>query len=259
MGSSSTTWTAALIAGNFIGTDPSGVVDLGNGFGGIALSNSRNVVIGGPSAADGNVVSGNNGDGISLFNFSGLPGGNIVLGNFDRHRPDRQPAHPQQRQRGPRQRLGQPDRRDGGGPGEHDRLQRLQRGAGGLLDLLAGDRRQPDPRQLDLRQRRPRDRPRGQRRHVQRPVRLRLGAESAPELPGDRGGLPVARRHDDRGEPQQQAELHLLDRLLSQRRPRPERLLARGSGTSARRRSRPTPAAWRTSTSCSRESPRRAR
>ena len=70
-----------VIAGNFIGTDPLGVVDLGNGIGGIALFDSRNVLIGGPTAAEGNVVSGNNGIGISLFGFSGLPGGNRVLGN----------------------------------------------------------------------------------------------------------------------------------------------------------------------------------
>ncbi len=70
-----------VIAGNFIGTDPLGVIDLGNGSGGITLFNSRNVVIGGQTAAEGNVVSGNNGAGISLVGFSGLPGGNTVVGN----------------------------------------------------------------------------------------------------------------------------------------------------------------------------------
>ena len=71
-----------VIAGNFIGTDPLGVVDLGNGFGGIELFDSRNVVIGGQTAADGNVISGNNGVGINIFGFSGLPGGNTIQGNM---------------------------------------------------------------------------------------------------------------------------------------------------------------------------------
>jgi uncharacterized repeat protein (TIGR01451 family) len=71
-----------VIAGNFIGTDPLGVVDLGNGFGGITLFESRNVSIGGPTTAEGNVISGNNGVGINLSGFTGLPGGNTIQGNM---------------------------------------------------------------------------------------------------------------------------------------------------------------------------------
>ena len=71
----------AVIAGNFIGTDGLGVVDLGNGFGGVSLFDSRNVVIGGQTAAEGNLISGNNGGGINVFGFSGLPGGNTIQGN----------------------------------------------------------------------------------------------------------------------------------------------------------------------------------
>jgi len=59
------------IQGNYIGTDAAGNADLGNSFGGIDISQSANNSIGGSAAtlgcAPGNLISGNNGDGINIF------------------------------------------------------------------------------------------------------------------------------------------------------------------------------------------------
>jgi len=68
------------IAGNYIGTDATGSVDLGNGFSGIFIDGSANNVIGGGGAADRNVISGNNFDGVSLNGASSF--GNQILGNY---------------------------------------------------------------------------------------------------------------------------------------------------------------------------------
>jgi uncharacterized repeat protein (TIGR01451 family) len=70
------------IAGNFIGTDPSGTVAEGNQAGGILVNNSANVIIGGPTTAARNLISGNRNDGIDLVSTSGLPTSNAVLGNL---------------------------------------------------------------------------------------------------------------------------------------------------------------------------------
>ena len=69
-----------VIAGNYVGTDAGGMLDRGNGFSGIFIENSAGNTIGGPAAADRNVISGNNLDGVSING----PGstGNRVLGNF---------------------------------------------------------------------------------------------------------------------------------------------------------------------------------
>lgn len=64
-----------LIAGNFVGTDSSGTIDLGNSDDGIQVDGTGNL-IGGSSAADRNVLSGN-GYGICLFG-----GSNTVRGNY---------------------------------------------------------------------------------------------------------------------------------------------------------------------------------
>jgi hypothetical protein len=90
--------SAAVITGNFIGTDPTGSRPRGNNFG-VALpaggqhqmgslieeippGNSR---VGGTSPADRNVISGNSGFGVLLGGFDGGLGGtgdNLVQGNF---------------------------------------------------------------------------------------------------------------------------------------------------------------------------------
>ncbi|MDA1049118.1 MAG: right-handed parallel beta-helix repeat-containing protein [Planctomycetota bacterium] len=66
------------IAGNYIGTDPSGSVDHGNR-GGIVLRRASNNTIGGVWDGAGNVISGNDDDGIVITELSN---GNLVQGNF---------------------------------------------------------------------------------------------------------------------------------------------------------------------------------
>jgi titin len=65
-----------MIEGNYIGTDISGAAPLGNGRG-IAVTSSNNV-IGGTATGAGNVISGNQSDGIDLLTGSG----NLIEGNY---------------------------------------------------------------------------------------------------------------------------------------------------------------------------------
>jgi CSLREA domain-containing protein len=64
-------------AGNFIGTDVSGMLGLGNGGNGITCS-GFSASIGGPTAAEVNLISGNTGAGISFSNSNS----DLVLGNL---------------------------------------------------------------------------------------------------------------------------------------------------------------------------------
>jgi titin len=69
-----------LIEGNYIGTDLSGKVALGNGFAGISLSNAPANTIGGLAAGAGNVVSANGNSGITL---GGSPtAATVIQGNY---------------------------------------------------------------------------------------------------------------------------------------------------------------------------------
>ena len=69
------------IAGNFIGTDASGMLDEGNDISGIyVLNGASNTIIGGSTAADRNVLSGNGDDNISISGSAGT--GNIIIGNY---------------------------------------------------------------------------------------------------------------------------------------------------------------------------------
>jgi parallel beta-helix repeat protein len=69
------------IAGNYIGTDVTGLIDLGNGEDGVQLQNNAvNNTIGGLNAADRNVVSGNNNAGIAIDGVGSS--GNTLLGNY---------------------------------------------------------------------------------------------------------------------------------------------------------------------------------
>ena len=72
------------ITGNYIGTDPTGTLDLGNAGDGIVIAGSANNTIGGTTAALRNVISGNNGDGIEISNAAGIGSatGNVVWGNY---------------------------------------------------------------------------------------------------------------------------------------------------------------------------------
>ncbi len=70
--------TGNTIRGNHIGTDATGLVDLGNGEIGVLLSGSPNNVIGGTTTADRNVISGNNQHGVKVV----LADGNTIVGNY---------------------------------------------------------------------------------------------------------------------------------------------------------------------------------
>jgi uncharacterized repeat protein (TIGR01451 family) len=67
------------IQGDYIGTDVSGEIALGNSLSGIALSNAKGNTIGGLTAGSGNLISNNGQNGISFYNGSS---GNVVQGNL---------------------------------------------------------------------------------------------------------------------------------------------------------------------------------
>lgn len=72
--------TGNVVRGNFIGTNAAGNLDeqrLGNGDFGINIINASNNTIGGTTAAARNVISGNDGGGVSIGG-----SGNQVLGNY---------------------------------------------------------------------------------------------------------------------------------------------------------------------------------
>jgi CSLREA domain-containing protein len=73
--------TGNTIAGNFIGTDPSGTLDRGNRDSGVSMAGSgSNNTVGGTTPAVRNLISGNGHDGISIHNSPAT--GNQVLGNY---------------------------------------------------------------------------------------------------------------------------------------------------------------------------------
>jgi CSLREA domain-containing protein len=71
--------TANILQGNLIGTDASGMADLGNSGRGVSVSSGGNT-LGGTSAAARNIISGNDGHGILLLGSDAA--GNQVLGNY---------------------------------------------------------------------------------------------------------------------------------------------------------------------------------
>ena len=58
--------TGVSVQGNFIGTDASGMLDLGNAFDGIFVDNGSGNTIGGTAAGAGNVISGNGNSGVGF-------------------------------------------------------------------------------------------------------------------------------------------------------------------------------------------------
>lgn len=68
-----------VVAGNFVGTDPTGTLRRGNTLNGVLISDARNNIIGGTSPAARNVISGNGQSGVYLL---GNASGNIVSGNY---------------------------------------------------------------------------------------------------------------------------------------------------------------------------------
>jgi parallel beta-helix repeat protein len=69
------------VKGNYIGTDASGTAALPNGGGGVWIDNgAQNNTVGGSTAGDRNVISGNNGSGVWIGN--GGTNNNVVKGNY---------------------------------------------------------------------------------------------------------------------------------------------------------------------------------
>lgn len=68
-----------IVRGNYIGTDDTGAVDRGNSIDGI-LTSAGGVIIGGTNVGEGNLISGNAGDGIELTSVTAT--NNIILGNI---------------------------------------------------------------------------------------------------------------------------------------------------------------------------------
>ncbi|HEX7174437.1 MAG TPA: C25 family cysteine peptidase [Pyrinomonadaceae bacterium] len=68
------------VAGNFIGADSAGTADLGNAGSGVRVSAGSTNTVGGSAPADRNVISGNDGDGVTIAGAGAS--GNSVLGNF---------------------------------------------------------------------------------------------------------------------------------------------------------------------------------
>ncbi len=72
--------TGNIVAGNFIGTDVNGTLDLGNAGSGVAIDNAPNNIIGGSVASARNIISGNTADGIQISGTSAAA--NIIAGNY---------------------------------------------------------------------------------------------------------------------------------------------------------------------------------
>jgi streptogramin lyase len=75
--------TGNVVQGNKLGTDPTGSVAVGNGISGALLLDTSRNTIGGTTAAAGNLISGNNVDGIDVMSVSSaLPcSENVIEGN----------------------------------------------------------------------------------------------------------------------------------------------------------------------------------
>ena len=71
--------TGNKVVGNYVGTDASGTQDLGNSSDGVVIHDAPNNIIGGATAGERNVISGNNGDGVAIYDAGAT--GNRVLSN----------------------------------------------------------------------------------------------------------------------------------------------------------------------------------
>ena len=73
--------TGNVVSGNYIGTDPSGTVDLGNRRDGIRLEHgAQRNIIGGAQASERNIISGNDRSGVSVCLTDTMH--NVVIGNY---------------------------------------------------------------------------------------------------------------------------------------------------------------------------------
>jgi hypothetical protein len=72
--------TGSFVQGNYIGTDVTGAAALGNVGRGVSIDNSPGNMIGGSTSGAGNLISGNNDDGVFITGASATM--NVVQGNF---------------------------------------------------------------------------------------------------------------------------------------------------------------------------------
>ena len=72
--------TGNLVIGNYIGTDATGTVDVGNFFNGVFIDNAASNIVGGTGAGERNLISGNDEAGIEILGTGST--GNRVLGNW---------------------------------------------------------------------------------------------------------------------------------------------------------------------------------
>ena len=75
------TRAGAVVFGNFIGTDPSGTIPLGNFGRGVDIESVDGIVVGGTAAGEGNAIAFNVLSGIAVFTPSGSVSGNSIRGN----------------------------------------------------------------------------------------------------------------------------------------------------------------------------------
>jgi hypothetical protein len=68
------------VSGNYIGTDKNGTADLGNGYDGVYIGNAPNNTVGGDTAGERNVISGNDQRGVTIY--GGDATGNTISGNY---------------------------------------------------------------------------------------------------------------------------------------------------------------------------------
>ena len=71
---------SSVIQGNYIGTDAEGATDLGNGGDGVHIADSASNTVGGTTAEERNVISGNDSDGVEIYGSGST--GNQVKGNY---------------------------------------------------------------------------------------------------------------------------------------------------------------------------------
>lgn len=68
-----------IVRGNYLGTDVTGTLDVGNDRDGISINVRANDIIGGTNAGEGNLISGNGGDGLQIGNSNSIRvSGNLI-------------------------------------------------------------------------------------------------------------------------------------------------------------------------------------
>jgi CSLREA domain-containing protein len=72
--------TNNTVSGNYIGTDKNGTADLGNGDDGVYIHSAQNNTVGGDTAGERNVISGNGQTGVVIYGSDAM--GNTISGNY---------------------------------------------------------------------------------------------------------------------------------------------------------------------------------